>query len=662
MEKKITNKDFFKGKMGTDAAPRAPEKADAPRASKQAEAPAQASTPKAPAHTPAGQAKAPAARAEAPRKKKPVKVKSEAVHIQAGPELAKTLKALGSALDPAQQKQLAAVLRDAKRDHFTVAVVGEFSKGKSTLINHLVGKDFLPVGNMPTTALLTRIQHRETEVLAVYDKQGRRTRTLPLSQQSWDGLTAENFGGKEPEGTVLAAVNSPWLGKNGIELMDTPGAGDLEERRAQIIGDALLGADGAIITISATAALSMSERSFIQQRLLARKTPYLMLAVTKLDQVPLEQRTEVVDYIVNRLSLWKMDIPVFLPYDVEMPTDKYQNVMGVERMRGQLAAWQRDPSRIQLTQQWLAARAISIADTAISGLREQLTLLEADGQKREELVAKKKQQLSNASVVWEDLRLKLLERCCACEGLLREKTQASQISVTDRLQYEASHAGNPQRWWTEDYPYRLKVELANMSGNIENLISRRIAEDAKWFNTALEQQFKTHVLFEKEGAIADREMFDSLSAGGKGPEFENINRQRTALRIGTTVLTIAGYAVCMQLGALPLIATMGIGTGSALVSERVFKGKVEQQQAAIKDAIRHNVPELMEAATAESAKRIQAMYNSILEAAVEKERVWMEAQREAIQAGAQPKDPDQEKRVQDQITRLDGLRTTLYLM
>lgn len=155
------------------------------------------------------------------------------------------------------------------RNRFSIAVVGEFSRGKSTFINSLLGKDILPIGDLPTTALLTRIRYNSKERMIHFNGQNKKSAELPISQDSWDGLTADNFGKCDPTGTVLVGTGSAWLGENNIEIMDTPGAGDLEEKRARIIGDALLGSDGAIITVSATAALSMSEKLFIEQRLIS---------------------------------------------------------------------------------------------------------------------------------------------------------------------------------------------------------------------------------------------------------------------------------------------------------------------------------------------------------------------------------------------------------
>ena len=43
--------------------------------------------------------------------------------------------------------------------HFSAAVVGEFKKGKSSLINALLGQKVLPSDTRPTTATLNRITY-----------------------------------------------------------------------------------------------------------------------------------------------------------------------------------------------------------------------------------------------------------------------------------------------------------------------------------------------------------------------------------------------------------------------------------------------------------------------------------------------------------------------
>ena len=95
--------------------------------------------------------------------------------------------------------------------------------------------------------------------------------------------------------------------------------------------------------------------------------------------------------------------------------------------------------------------------------------------------------------VWNDLENKFLDRANRCYEALSKKVTENTEDVIAKLQYEAGHSSSPKKWWNKDYPYRLKVELANMSIGIDNTISRIIATDARWFNQMLDQKFKTYV-------------------------------------------------------------------------------------------------------------------------------------------------------------------------
>lgn len=64
----------------------------------------------------------------------------------------------------------AAVERKAKpfvEGHFTLAVVGKMSAGKSTFFNAFLGKNILPTGHFQTTAILTKIEHAEKESIKI---------------------------------------------------------------------------------------------------------------------------------------------------------------------------------------------------------------------------------------------------------------------------------------------------------------------------------------------------------------------------------------------------------------------------------------------------------------------------------------------------------------
>lgn len=553
---------------------------------------------------------------------------------------------------PALAAEVDTVRKRAMRERFAIAVVGEFSKGKSTFINRLLDRDILPTGNLPTTAVMTRIRFNQREVIAAFDENNKKSFERPLSPDSWDNLVAQNFGGNDFKGTVLVGVKSDWLDAGNIELIDTPGAGDLNEERMKAIGDALLGCDGAIIAISATAPLSLSEKLFIEERLLARKLPFLLLIITKLDMVQYEERAGVIRYIKDKLKSWKMDVPVYVPYRVELSETGFDDMIGMDKVQKEIAGWIGCPERARLTEAWVLGKTLDALKNTASALTVQMKLLEeADGKKRAQLITEKRNQLAQAELLWGDLKLQMQQRCTSCYQALLKKVDEYSESITERLQYEASHAMNPQKWWKEDFPYRTKVELTNMAVGVENFVSRIISEDVRWYSTAIETSFKSHVLFRK-ATISDKELFGDFAVGGK-LEFENLDKQRTFVKIGSAVLSISGFALFSAMGFLPIVATMGIGTGTAIISEKFFRNKIEEQKEELKKEIARCVPLFIQDAMAESESRLSAVYNNIISEAEKSEQAWLSAQLAAIEVVKVNDSKDQYKELCSRLTRLE---------
>ena len=557
-------------------------------------------------------------------------------------------------------KSVAAVYRDAACESFTVSVIGEFNRGKSSMINRMLGQSFLPEGNLPTTAILTRIMYGVNPMITFYAKNGTKVKDAELKPESWEGWVADNFGDKEPEGLAVVRLKNDFLGKYGIELIDCPGAGDLEEKRARQIGDALTRSDGVILTIDATQPMSMSEQLFVEQRILTRKNPFMMLALNKLDLTPLQERDKLIQFIYTKLSQWNLDIPVVIPNNIELPSEQYQDIVGVDKLFKVLISWVQNPQRAELTEQWLLSRVESILDIAENSLKQQVELLDADDSKRLMLIKEKEGKLSVFADRWNALRMELEKRLTLCMKQFVEKTEKEQGVMIERLQFEAGHTQNAQKWWKEDYPYRLKVELANLSAKLENYTSGIIANDARWFNQQLERQFKTFINIEKQTVTSEETMLELQSMGRK-LDIKDLTGERNKFRIGTTALSIAGALALSAtgFGFLSLIATLGVGSGASIMSETIFRKKIEQQREDLKAAIAKDVPRILMEATAESETRLKIIYNNIAQEASKTEKLWMEAQRKAIQKANQPTDGEQRAKIDKYLAETKQLRELL---
>lgn len=557
---------------------------------------------------------------------------------------------------PKMAARVEKILTDVANERFVVAVVGEFSRGKSTFINNLLEKDIeLPVGNLPTTAVMTRIRYAQKPKMAVFDDKGTRVGLMDVSQNSWDGLVANNFGEQQPKGSVIVGIPNKWLGQNSIELIDCPGAGDLSEERTQQIIEALDRADAAIINLNATAALSMTEKEFILQRILKRKTPFSMIVVNKLDLVKKEERNGIIQYIKNVLALNKMNIPVYIPSDVEMPDDTYSNIQGLDVIRNIVAGWAADPKRQALTDLWIKARVQDVVFMAIDALKEQLKLYEKDNVHAEETILRKKNELAKLELMWGELELNMQSRANECYKSFLEKVEEYKVNIIERLQYEASHAGSPEKWWKEDYPYRLKVELANLSVGLENVISKLVATDARWLNQILDQKFKNYVQIDDVTITDKKDFVDKTS--GREVVFENLNKKQNMARIATAGLSIAGFLLLP--GGMGILATMGIGTGGAIMTGNVFKKKLDEQREELKKAIAKDIPIVIDKAIEKSEQKIRSLYDSIIKELSKKKNSWVEIQADIIAANNKPKSADAQEQTRSFISELETISSKL---
>lgn len=544
------------------------------------------------------------------------------------------------------------------RNMFTVSVVGEFSRGKSTFINSLVGKNILPVGDLPTTAMLTRIRYNSKESMVHIDLSGKMI-SLPPVQSSWEGLVADNFGKRDPEGSVHIGLRHRWLGENNIEILDTPGAGDLEQRRAQLIGEALLGSDGAIIAVSAAAPLSLTEKAFIEERLLSRKTPFVMLVITKLDTIRKKERASVVEYIKNKLKSWKMDIPVFIPQQVEFEDNRFDDIMGLDKIRDNILSWINDAKRVKLTEAWISAQATAVVEREIAALKEQESLLcVSDDGKRAELIEAKKATLTKAEKIWDNLCEEMKNRGNLCFDKIHESIDGFVVSITERLQYEAGHSNAPEKWYKEDFPYRLKIELTNMSVSVTNLMTKLVTEDTRWLNAAFEQNFKARMITNSPEVTADK-FHDSELLDTQNVKFADIDKQRKNVKIASTILTIVGASASVALSMTPLVWTMGVGTGVSLLSDSFFKKELNEQRKVIIEKIAESVPLVIDESITKTQNKIDYIYDDILHTANEKKKEWIDAQTAAIEKSVKPQTSAEHEIVLKQIAGLEKLLESL---
>jgi GTP-binding protein EngB required for normal cell division len=198
------------------------------------------------------------------------------------PALARVLARLAEAaelLGVAEVRDLAAeVTGRLQALRLEVAVVGEFKRGKSSLLNALVGREVLPVGVLPLTAVPTVIEQGE-EALVVEYTDGRQEQH-PLRQLASFVTEEANPGNRLGVIRVTARLHTPLLDA-GVRLVDTPGVGSVHEHNTRSTDAYLPNLDAAVLVTSADPPISAAERAFLE-RVLAHAVR-LFVALNKAD-------------------------------------------------------------------------------------------------------------------------------------------------------------------------------------------------------------------------------------------------------------------------------------------------------------------------------------------------------------------------------------------
>jgi len=175
---------------------------------------------------------------------------------------------------------------------FSLVVVGQFKRGKTTLINALLGQNILPMGIIPLTSAITILNYGEELKINVFFENGvQKEITLDdLPQYVTEKYNPEN---KKMVNRVEVAYQSQYL-KNGVQIIDTPGVASVHEHNTRTTYQYLSKADAAIFLISIDPPLTQAELIFLRD--LKNKVSKIFFIQNKKETVSDSDRQESLDF------------------------------------------------------------------------------------------------------------------------------------------------------------------------------------------------------------------------------------------------------------------------------------------------------------------------------------------------------------------------------
>ncbi len=184
-------------------------------------------------------------------------------------------------------------LRRRLTEPFHLVLAGDFKRGKSTLINALLGKNIVPTAVTPETVTINEIFYGTEPSCEAVLENGRRLRLTP-SELKREAL--EELSGRLPSPIRCIQIRESSEFLRDVTLVDTPGAGDLMKAFDDRAAEYLAGADAVIYVVSARSPLSLTEQAFLSSAVLPQSFARILVTVNMADCL---ETTEDIEKVLN---------------------------------------------------------------------------------------------------------------------------------------------------------------------------------------------------------------------------------------------------------------------------------------------------------------------------------------------------------------------------
>ncbi len=182
------------------------------------------------------------------------------------------------------------------RGGFQLVFIGDFKRGKSTLINALLGEAAVPTAVTPETVTINKLSYSDISRTEAVLKNRKR---VPLSQAE---LTRESLDKimeqlPAPVDHIDIRLNHKYL--QDITIVDTPGMSDLLKAFDEQVADYLVNADAIIYVVSARSPLSYTEQAFLSTTIMPQSFFRVFLVINMADTLETEENLIKVKELVE---------------------------------------------------------------------------------------------------------------------------------------------------------------------------------------------------------------------------------------------------------------------------------------------------------------------------------------------------------------------------
>ena len=207
-------------------------------------------------------------------------------------------------------EMLVALEEKLAKGQLHLAVLGQMKRGKSSLINALLGSDVLPTGILPVTAIITEIRYGPSPAATVVYATGGMRESVALNTLADYVTEAGNPGNEKQVASVEISYPSTFL-ESGIVLIDTPGIGSSHAHNTQTTENYLKHVDAGIVVLSLDPPITEVESRFLRK--IKDDIPKLFFILNKTDIASADELSRMTEFLENELSRLQMPSPEIFP-------------------------------------------------------------------------------------------------------------------------------------------------------------------------------------------------------------------------------------------------------------------------------------------------------------------------------------------------------------
>ncbi|NUM34525.1 MAG: dynamin family protein [Candidatus Brocadiae bacterium] len=193
-------------------------------------------------------------------------------------------------------------MKHIEEDNFYLLVMGEFKRGKSTLINALLGDKILPTKVAPCTGLITEIQYgKEKKAFLYKPKQEKPIEIPPEKIQEYIIIkdSEEEISQTEYEKIILQYPLE--LCRKNITIVDSPGLNE-DNIREDMVKKYLHKIDAAILVLGCDQFLTQTEQEYLERDIMLHFKEHFFVVANRCDDLNEEEQKEIYERAKNNLN------------------------------------------------------------------------------------------------------------------------------------------------------------------------------------------------------------------------------------------------------------------------------------------------------------------------------------------------------------------------